>query len=72
MKYPLAAVVCLFQLCFAADFAHACPQLAQEDEGGALGLADLSIEELMALHVPSMQGVLGGHVHNKGEWMPMY
>ena len=41
---------------------------AQSEE---MDLVDLSIEDLLAIQMPSMQAVLGGHVHNEGEWMPM-
>jgi hypothetical protein len=34
-------------------------------------LLTLEIEDLLELSLPSMTSVLGGHVHNKGELMPM-
>ena len=47
------------------------PLVAQSgDESDDLG--DLSIEELLSIRVPSMTSVLGGHVHNEGEWMYMF
>lgn len=32
-------------------------------------LADLELEDLLSVRLPSMTNVLGGHVHNEGEWM---
>jgi hypothetical protein len=57
-KYFRAVIGCLLQLSILAAAAHASP--AQDADESELDLSDLSIEELMGIHVSSMQGVLGG------------
>ena len=50
--------------------AHADARPAAPQESGE-SFFEMSIEDLLSIRVPSMTNVLGGHVHNQGEWMPM-
>ena len=64
--HALALVVALSALGGAAQGVA-----AEEPEEGPHALAELSLEDLLAIRLPSMTTVLGGHTHNAGEWMPM-
>lgn len=43
----------------------------EELDEGPHALAEMSLEDLLSIRLPSMTSVLGGHTHNAGEWMPM-
>ena len=67
MPRPLVA---LLTACFTAGAAGQSVVPAEPQDSPHV-LAEMSIEDLLAISLPAMTNVLGGHTHNAGEWMPM-
>lgn len=67
MRNSLLAPLVGLLIALAPTSAHAFTAQGSDED-----FLDLSIEQLLQIRVPSMTSVQGGHVHNKGEWMPMF